>query len=47
MKQQAADWGRDPDHMNFCTLFYPIIAATKSEAEDKCAAYEKLANPMD
>lgn len=47
MKQQATDWGRDPDHMKLCTLFYPVVAATKDEAEDKRAAYEKLANPMD
>jgi len=47
MKQLAADWGRDPDHMKLTTLFYPVVAATKDEAEDKRAAYEKLANPMD
>ena len=47
MKQLAADWGRDPEHMRLTTLFYPVVAATKDEAEDKRAAYEKLANPMD
>jgi alkanesulfonate monooxygenase SsuD/methylene tetrahydromethanopterin reductase-like flavin-dependent oxidoreductase (luciferase family) len=33
--------------MKLCTLFYPVVAATRDEAEDKRAAYETLANPMD
>ena len=33
--------------MKICSLFYPITAATKAEAEDKAAAYEKLPNEMD
>ncbi|MEL0022436.1 MAG: hypothetical protein VW709_21430, partial [Rickettsiales bacterium] len=39
--------GRDPESMKICSLFYPICAATKAEAEDKAAAYEKLPNEMD
>lgn len=46
-KALCASLGRDPDHMKIATLFYPVVAATKDEAEDKRAAYEKLANPMD
>ena len=39
--------GRDPDGMKICSLFYPISAETKDEAEDKAAEYEKLPNEMD
>ena len=39
--------GRNPDHMKIASLMYPIAAATKSEAEDKKAAYELLSNDMD
>lgn len=46
-KQAAADVGRDPDTMKICSLFYPVCAATKAEAEDKKAAYDKLPNEMD
>jgi alkanesulfonate monooxygenase SsuD/methylene tetrahydromethanopterin reductase-like flavin-dependent oxidoreductase (luciferase family) len=46
-KAQAAALGRDPDAMKICPLFYPVCAATKAEAEDKRAAYEKLPNDMD
>lgn len=47
MKQATADLGRDPDTMKICSLFYPVVAATKMEAEDKQAAYDKLPNDMD
>ena len=47
LKNAAAEAGRNPDHMKITTLFYPIVAATKSEAEDKRAAYELLGNDMD
>ena len=47
MKQAAADVGRDPDTMKICSLFYPVVGATKMEAEDKRAAYDKLPNDMD
>ena len=47
MKQAAADVGRDPDTMKICSLFYPVVGATRMEAEDKQAAYEKLPNDMD
>ncbi len=47
MKEAAAAVGRDPDHMKICSLFYPVCAATKAEAEDKRAAYDKLPTEMD
>ena len=46
-RKLASAHGRDPDTMKVCTLFYPVCAATKAEAEDKAAAYEKLPNDMD
>ncbi|MBL4721616.1 MAG: LLM class flavin-dependent oxidoreductase [Alphaproteobacteria bacterium] len=47
IKAAAADAGRNPDHMKVATLFYPMVAATKMEAEDNRAAYEKLSTEMD
>ena len=35
------------NHMKIAALMYPIVAETKSEAEDKKAAYELLSNDMD
>ncbi len=46
-KEMTAAAGRDPESMKICSLFYPIAAATRAEAEDKAAAYEKLPNEMD
>ena len=46
-KKAAEAAGRNPDHMKIASLMYPIAAATKSEAEDKKAAYELLSNDMD
>lgn len=46
-KEAAAALGRDPDSMLLANLFYPVVGATKMEAEDKVAAYEKLPNEMD
>ena len=39
--------GRNPEHLKITSLMYPISAATKSEAEDKNAAFESLSNDMD
>jgi FMN-dependent oxidoreductase (nitrilotriacetate monooxygenase family) len=47
MKEAAAALGRHPDGMKICTLFYPVCAATKAEAEDKKAAYDKLPQAID
>jgi alkanesulfonate monooxygenase SsuD/methylene tetrahydromethanopterin reductase-like flavin-dependent oxidoreductase (luciferase family) len=46
-KELTAAAGRDPDSVKICSLFYPITGASKAEAEDKAAAYEKLPNEMD
>ena len=47
LKKGAEEVGRNPDDMKIASLMYPIAAATKSEAEDKKAAYELLSNDMD
>lgn len=47
MKADAAKLGRNPDHMKIVTLGYPVVGETLAEAEDKCAAYDKLTNDMD
>ena len=47
LKSAAAEAGRNPDSMKIASLMYPIAAETKSEAEDKRAAYELLSNDMD
>jgi FMN-dependent oxidoreductase (nitrilotriacetate monooxygenase family) len=46
-KEAAAALGRDPDTMKIASLFYPMVAETRAEAEDKKAAYDKLPNEMD
>ena len=46
-KEAAAANGRDPDSMKIASLFYPVVAETRAEAEDKKAAYDKLPNEMD
>ena len=47
LKAGAAAAGRDPDSMKLANLFYPIVAETRAEAEDKRAAYENLSTEMD
>jgi alkanesulfonate monooxygenase SsuD/methylene tetrahydromethanopterin reductase-like flavin-dependent oxidoreductase (luciferase family) len=46
-KEQVAAFGRDPSSQKICSLFYPVTAATRAEAEDKKAAYDKLPNDID
>jgi len=46
-KAACIEMGRDPDGMVIASLFYPVTAATKAEAEDKQAAYDKLPNDID
>jgi len=46
-KEAAAALGRDPETMKIASLFYPMVAETRAEAEDKKAAYDKLPNEMD
>ena len=47
LKQEAADFGRDPDGMLLCHLVTPVCAATRSEAEDKMALIESLPLEID
>ena len=47
MKEATAALGRDPDGMKIANLFYPVVAETRAEAEDKKAAYDTLPNEMD
>ncbi|MEZ5907603.1 MAG: LLM class flavin-dependent oxidoreductase [Hyphomicrobiaceae bacterium] len=42
LKEACAANGRNPDDMKIAALTHPIVAATKSEAEDKFAFIEKL-----
>ncbi|WP_143300837.1 LLM class flavin-dependent oxidoreductase, partial [Candidatus Entotheonella palauensis] len=47
LKADAAALGRDPDSMKITTLGYPVVGETRSEAEDKKAAYDKLPKEID
>ncbi len=47
LKAGCAALGRNPDHMKIAALGFPIVAATKAEAEDKRAFYDTLPNDYD
>jgi FMN-dependent oxidoreductase (nitrilotriacetate monooxygenase family) len=47
LKDACASFGRDPESMRIATLFYPMVAETRAEAEDRKAAYDTLPNDMD
>ncbi len=47
LKADAAALGRNPDHMKITTLAYIVTGESKSEAEDKKAAYDKLTTDID
>lgn len=47
LKADAAAFGRNPDHMKITTLAYIMTGESKSEAEDKKAAYDKLTTDID
>ncbi len=47
LKASAAALGRDPDRMKITTLAYIMTGESKSEAEDKKAAYDKLTTDID
>ena len=46
-KDAIAAVGRDPEQVKMCNLILPVVAATKSEAEDKMALIEKLPLEVD
>ncbi len=46
-KQGVAQHGRDPDLVTVNTIAYPVVAATKAEAEDKMALIETLYREVD
>ena len=46
-KEEIAAAGRDPEQVKMCNLILPVVAATKSEAEDKMAVIEKLPLEVD
>lgn len=46
MKQRAAAAGRNPDHVVVLPGVTPVVAATRSEAEDKYAALQDLIHPV-
>jgi FMN-dependent oxidoreductase (nitrilotriacetate monooxygenase family) len=47
LKSSCAAAGRDPDSMKLGALVYPIVAETRSEAEDKRALLESLPKEID
>jgi len=47
LKADAASHGRNPDHMKIATLCHPVVAATRTEAEDKFALIERLPLEVD
>jgi FMN-dependent oxidoreductase (nitrilotriacetate monooxygenase family) len=47
LKADTGKTGRDPESVKSCHLFYPICAATKSEAEDKRALIDTLPKAED
>ncbi len=47
LKASAAALGRNPDHMKITSLAYIMTGESKSEAEDKKAAYDKLTTDID
>lgn len=47
MKAAIAEQGRDPDQVTLNTIAYPVVAATKSEAEDKMALIDGLYQDVD
>jgi FMN-dependent oxidoreductase (nitrilotriacetate monooxygenase family) len=47
LKAEAAGHGRNPDHMKIAVLCHPVVAATKTEAEDKFALIEQLPLEVD
>jgi FMN-dependent oxidoreductase (nitrilotriacetate monooxygenase family) len=46
-KAHLATTGRDPDSVRVSPAVYTVVAETKSEAEDKRAAIDALAKPID
>src|SRR5262249_9326028 len=47
LKADAASQGRDPECMKIATLCHPVVAASKSEAEDRFALIESLPLEVD
>lgn len=47
MREEADKQNRDPDSYRIAPLIFPIVGATLSEAEDKAALIEGLAEPID
>jgi FMN-dependent oxidoreductase (nitrilotriacetate monooxygenase family) len=47
MQDEAIAQNRDPDSYRIAPLIVPIVGATQSEAEDKAAFIEALAEPID
>ena len=47
LKAGAAALGRNPDHMKITSLAYVVTGESKSQAEDRKAAYDKLTTEID
>ncbi len=46
-KALVAETGRDPASVKLATAIYPVVAATRAEAEDKLALIERLPRDID
>ncbi|HET6184463.1 MAG TPA: LLM class flavin-dependent oxidoreductase [Acetobacteraceae bacterium] len=46
-KAAIADNGRDPDMVTLNTIAYPVVGATRAEAEDKMALIDRLYHEVD
>jgi FMN-dependent oxidoreductase (nitrilotriacetate monooxygenase family) len=47
LKGKVAAQGRDPEKVHVCAGVYPVVAATRAEAEDKVALIDKLPKEID
>ncbi|MCP4083972.1 MAG: LLM class flavin-dependent oxidoreductase [Actinomycetia bacterium] len=47
LRAEAETVGRDPDSLRVATLVFPIVGQTRSEAEDRRAAFDALTEDID
>lgn len=47
LKDEAANLGRNPDHLKLATLMFPVVGRTHAEAEDRRAAFDSLTRDID
>lgn len=47
LRSRAAELGRDPDSLRITNLVFPVVGATRAEAEDRRAAFDALTEDID